>query len=89
MSQEELIDNLGTIARSGSKAFLSKLQTVSGEGASVAKDSIIGQFGVGFYAGFMVGKHISVTSQSYQAGSKPHLWTSEGAGEFEIKEEGE
>jgi TNF receptor-associated protein 1 len=86
MSKEELVDNLGTIARSGSKAFLNKLKGVAGDGAAGAKDSIIGQFGVGFYAGFMVGKRITVTSQSYVSGAQPHVWASEGTGEFDVTE---
>lgn len=86
MTKEELIDNLGTIARSGSKAFIAKMKSTSGEGATTAKDSIIGQFGVGFYAGFMVGNRISVDSQSAQPGQPSHTWTSEGTGEFEVEE---
>eukprot|EP00048_Salpingoeca_helianthica_P018186 m.241202 g.241202 ORF g.241202 m.241202 type:complete len:704 (+) comp24100_c0_seq1:72-2183(+) len=86
MSKEDLVDNLGTIARSGSKAFLNKLKTVSGEGVAGAKDSIIGQFGVGFYAGFMVGKRITVTSQAHTPDARPHVWASEGMGEFDVTE---
>lgn len=86
MTKEELIENLGTIARSGSKAFIAKMKTTAGEGASVAKDSIIGQFGVGFYAGFMVGNRIAVTSQSYEASAASHSWLSDGMGEFEVSE---
>lgn len=50
MTEDELIENLGTIARSGSKAFIENLSS-SGSGNSQAKENIIGQFGVGFYAG--------------------------------------
>jgi TNF receptor-associated protein 1 len=86
MTKEELIDNLGTIARSGSKAFIAKMKASSGDGAAQAKDSIIGQFGVGFYAGFMVGKEISVVSRSFEEGAVPYMWKSEGTGEYEIVE---
>ncbi len=57
MDRQELIDNLGTVARSGTRAFMSKL--------SEAKDGtgLIGQFGVGFYAAFMVADKIVVTSR--------------------------
>ena len=86
MTKDELIDNLGTIARSGSKAFIAKMKATGGEGATQAKDAIIGQFGVGFYAGFMVGNRITVESRSFQPEAAPHLWSSEGTGEFEVVE---
>ena len=76
MDRQELIDNLGTIARSGTRAFVSKL--------SEAKDGagLIGQFGVGFYSAFMVADRIEVVSR--RAGSpEAWAWTSSGAG-FEI-----
>ena len=57
MDRQELIDNLGTIARSGTKSFLSRL-TEAKDGAG-----LIGQFGVGFYAAFMVADRITVTSR--------------------------
>jgi TNF receptor-associated protein 1 len=64
MLQEEMIGNLGTIARSGSKAFM---QQVKEAGKVEAKD-IIGQFGVGFYSAFMVANKIEVFSRSSQPG---------------------
>jgi hypothetical protein len=79
MSKEQMIENLGTIARSGSKAFLQENQE---EGAV----DIIGKFGVGFYAAFMVASKISVTSRSADAGvdGPAHVWTSEGVGSYDI-----
>src|SRR5436309_8694279 len=77
MDRQELIDNLGTIARSGTKSFLSRL--------SEAKDgaNLIGQFGVGFYAAFMVAERIVVTSR--RAGSdQAWTWSSSGGSGFEI-----
>src|ERR1700736_5264848 len=77
MDRQELIDNLGTIARSGTKSFLSRL--------SEAKDGagLIGQFGVGFYAAFMVAERIVVSSR--RAGSSEvWSWSSSGGGGFEI-----
>src|SRR5690349_12080174 len=71
MDRQELIDNLGTVARSGTRAFMSKL--------SEAKDGtgLIGQFGVGFYSAFMVADRITVTSR--RAGSDAvWVWGSEG-----------
>jgi molecular chaperone HtpG len=77
MDRQELIDNLGTIARSGTRAFMSKL--------AEAKDGagLIGQFGVGFYSAFMVADRIEVLSR--RAGStEAWLWVSTGGAGFEI-----
>ena len=82
MTREELIENLGTIAKSGSKAFLEK---VKGEQAGSAADSIIGQFGVGFYSTFIVGSEVKVVSKSASC-AVPHLWVSDGSGNFEISD---
>ncbi|CAN5405616.1 molecular chaperone HtpG [soil metagenome] len=77
MSRQELIDNLGTIAKSGTKSFLSRL-TEAKDGAG-----LIGQFGVGFYAAFMVADRIVVTSR--RAGSdEAFIWSSSGGAGFEI-----
>src|ERR1700743_3409830 len=77
MDRQELIDNLGTIARSGTKSFLSKL-TEAKDGAG-----LIGQFGVGFYAAFMVADRIVVTSR--RAGTdQAWVWSSSGGSGFEI-----
>ncbi|PTW59081.1 molecular chaperone HtpG [Breoghania corrubedonensis] len=78
MSREELIDNLGTIARSGTRAFL--------EGLGEAKDgqSLIGQFGVGFYSAFMVAGEVDVVSRA--AGSnEAWTWRSDGQGSFTVE----
>ena len=78
MDRQELIDNLGTIARSGTRAFLERMQ----EGARGG--GLIGQFGVGFYAAFMVADHIDVTS--CKAGSKEAwVWRSDGMSGFSIE----
>ena len=78
MSKKDLKDNLGTIARSGTKNFLSKM---SGD---AKKDSnLIGQFGVGFYSCFMVADKVEVTSK--KAGQKQaHRWVSDGKSGYEI-----
>jgi molecular chaperone HtpG len=77
MDRQELIDNLGTIARSGTKSFLSRL-TEAKDGAG-----LIGQFGVGFYAAFMVADRIVVTSR--RAGTaEVWTWTSSGGNGFDI-----
>src|SRR6202046_1590205 len=77
MDRQELIDNLGTIARSGTKSFLSRL-TEARDGAG-----LIGQFGVGFYSAFMVADRIVVTSR--RAGTdQVWTWSSSGGSGFEI-----
>jgi molecular chaperone HtpG len=77
MDRQELIDNLGTIARSGTKSFLSRL-TEAKDGAG-----LIGQFGVGFYAAFMVADRIVVTSR--RAGTdQVWTWSSSGGNGFDI-----
>jgi molecular chaperone HtpG len=77
MDRQELIDNLGTIARSGTKAFVAKL--------AEAKDGagLIGQFGVGFYSAFMVAERIVVTSHRAGA-SEVWTWSSSGGSGFEV-----
>lgn len=76
MTKDELIENLGTIARSGSKAFVQRLQQVDGPGSSA--ENIIGQFGVGFYSAFMVADKVDVFTKSYLPGSQGYLWSSDG-----------
>jgi molecular chaperone HtpG len=77
MDRQELIDNLGTIARSGTRAFLSRLNEAK-DGAG-----LIGQFGVGFYSAFMVADRIVVTS--HRAGTEEvWTWSSSGGSGFEI-----
>jgi molecular chaperone HtpG len=79
MSRQDLIDNLGTIARSGTRAFGEKLAATKPED----RPGLIGQFGVGFYSAFMVADRVDVTSR--RAGSEEAFtWTSEGAGEFTL-----
>ncbi|KAI0238739.1 hypothetical protein L0F63_005626, partial [Massospora cicadina] len=84
LTEQELHENLGTIARSGSKKFVEQLE--GAEQASGAKDKIIGQFGVGFYSAFMVGRPIQVFTRSSTKGSKGYCWTSDGQGSYEIAE---
>lgn len=84
MTEEELNANLGTIASSGSKTFLEKLETENE--SSSTREKIIGQFGVGFYSAFMVGNQISVYTRSAKNGSKGYIWTSDGLGAYDIQE---
>merc|ERR1711871_278561 len=88
MSKEDLMSNLGTIARSGSKRFVESLA----EGSDATKSTdIIGQFGVGFYSSFMVSDTVSVESAPAQLSSesdkpKAMLWSSDGSGQYSIGE---
>lgn len=76
MSAEELASHLGTIARSGTEAFVEKAK---------GEVSLIGQFGIGFYAAFMVADRVEVTSRKAGSG-KSHLWSSDGLGSFTVSE---
>src|SRR6185437_7124254 len=80
MGRQEMIDNLGTIARSGTAAFVNQLS-----GDSKKDVGLIGQFGVGFYSAFMVSSEVEVVSR--KAGEEiAHRWVSNGKGEFTIEE---
>ncbi|PJB71108.1 MAG: molecular chaperone HtpG [Alphaproteobacteria bacterium CG_4_9_14_3_um_filter_47_13] len=82
MTREELIDNLGTIAKSGTAAMMKK---ISDGGTQKEKMSLIGQFGVGFYASFMVANKVTVISR--RAGDKQAwLWESDGKTGFTVRE---
>src|SRR3954467_15414789 len=81
LSQQEAIDNLGTIAKSGTREFMTRLS-----GDQRADAQLIGQFGVGFYSGFIVADRITVESR--RAGLPPEQgvrWASTGAGAFEVE----
>ena len=83
MSHDELIEALGTIARSGTKAFLDRIQEGKDRDKNREDASFIGQFGVGFYSAFMVADRVDVTSR--RAGSEEAFrWTSDGKGTFSI-----
>ncbi len=83
MTHEELIENLGTIARSGTEGFSQGLEEKDA-------DSLIGQFGVGFYAAFMLADTVEVRTRPYSSGDRDEeggwKWTSAGTGSFEIEE---
>ncbi len=81
MSHDELVKNLGTIAHSGTKAFL---QSVKESGGS--PQNMIGQFGVGFYSAFMVAEKVDVHSRAWHADSPELVWTSDGKSGYEIEE---
>ena len=83
MSRADMIESLGTIARSGTRAFMDMVEAAKGkEGAQ-----LIGQFGVGFYSAFMVAERVDVTSR--RAGSdEAWEWSSDGKGSYSIREAG-
>ncbi len=81
MTRTELVENLGTIAHSGSKAFLKAL----GEGAQ-KNANLIGQFGVGFYSAFMVAKSVKVYTHSWRTGEVGQVWESDGSGNYSVEE---
>ncbi|RTK92949.1 MAG: molecular chaperone HtpG [Rickettsiales bacterium] len=80
MNRDDLNNNLGTIARSGTQRFIEQLS-----GDSKKDNQLIGQFGVGFYSSFMIADQITVTSR--KAGEdKVYIWSSDGQGEYTIEE---
>jgi molecular chaperone HtpG len=80
MTREELVENLGTIAHSGSKAFLQALKE-----KGTTTENLIGQFGVGFYSAFMVASEVRVYTRSWQPEAQGWLWTSDGAGDYALE----
>ena len=82
MTKEELMNNLGTIARSGSKEFVEELSQKGGSAPNA--ENIIGQFGVGFYSSFIVADYVDVVSVGKDG--KTHCWSSDGSGSYEISE---
>ena len=81
MTRGELVENLGTIAHSGTKAFL---QSMKDSGNTPA--NMIGQFGVGFYSTFMVASEVKVFTRSWRENGEGLLWTSDGASGYSIEE---
>lgn len=82
MTEDELVENLGTIAHSGSKAFLEAVK----KGEEI-NSNLIGQFGVGFYSAFMVAKKVEVFTHNWKEDAKHLRWESDGSGSYEISEE--
>ncbi len=84
MNKDELMQNLGTIAQSGTKAFLEKLKE-SKEGSGITDKDLIGQFGVGFYSAFMVADTVTVVTR--KAGEEQaYKWESAGDGQYTLEE---
>ncbi|MHB8851994.1 MAG: molecular chaperone HtpG [Ignavibacteriaceae bacterium] len=81
MTKEELINNIGTIAKSGSAEFLKQLKDNKSD-----VNNIIGKFGVGFYSVFMVAEEVVIKTKSFQKDSPEVEWKSDGLGNYEIEE---
>ena len=79
MTRDEVIANIGTIAKSGTKDFLDKLR----ESTNAAAQELIGQFGVGFYSAFIVAEKVEIITRKFGTDSAVK-WTSDGAGEYEL-----
>jgi molecular chaperone HtpG len=81
MSRESIVENLGTIARSGTRAFVESLKQANAQN----RPELIGQFGVGFYASFMVAERVTVLSRMAGEKSDGVKWESDGQGEFTVE----
>lgn len=82
MTREEAVKNLGTIAHSGSRAFVEQLSAANADD----RPNLIGQFGVGFYSSFMVAREVEVETRSARPGEPGVRWKSKGAGVFTVEE---
>ncbi|MCB9452565.1 MAG: molecular chaperone HtpG [Anaerolineaceae bacterium] len=82
MTRDDLINNLGVIARSGAKAFIQAMKDSQNGGGA----DIIGQFGVGFYSVFMVADKIQITTRSYKPEEPAYVWESTGVATYTIEE---
>ncbi|MBD3410205.1 MAG: molecular chaperone HtpG [Ignavibacteriales bacterium] len=81
MTKEELISQVGTIAKSGAAEFVKRVEAENGDASSV-----IGKFGVGFYSVFMVADEAEIVSRSFKPDAKTARWVSDGEGEYEVFE---
>lgn len=81
MTKDEIVENIGTIAKSGTAQFLEQLKDSKADASN-----IIGKFGVGFYSVFMVAKDVVLKTKSFKKDSKPYQWKSDGLGSYEITE---
>ena len=84
MTREELVENLGTIAHSGTKAFLEKVKENGG-----ANENLIGKFGVGFFSVFMVADEVRFYTRTWHSEGESLCWTSDGNGSYTIEDAGE
>lgn len=85
MTADELVENLGTIARSGAREFIAAAQAVEQAGSERKLSDLIGQFGVGFYSAFMAAEWIRVTSRSFEPQAQAASWYSTGSDTFNVE----
>ncbi len=85
MTKMELINDLGTIAGSGTEKFIKKLKEMREEEEETIDLDIIGQFGIGFYSIYMVAKNVKVRTKSYLKEEEAYEWESDGTGKFKIR----
>ena len=83
MTHDELVENIGTIAKSGSKAFAAAIREAKESGQDPL--NLIGQFGVGFYSAFMAAKEVRVYTHSYKTEGENLVWISDGTGQYSIE----
>lgn len=86
MTEAEMVENLGTIAHSGSEEFMKSMAADAAKEGGAAPDAgnIIGRFGIGFYSVFMVADKVEVISKSAVSEEGPHIWVSDGTGSFSV-----
>lgn len=85
MTRDEVVENIGTIAKSGTKAFLEQLQKAKENNAELTDKEMIGQFGVGFYSAFMVAEKVTITTR--KAGTSEAVrWESTGDGSYTLED---
>ncbi|MFO8018053.1 MAG: molecular chaperone HtpG [Promethearchaeia archaeon] len=85
MTKKELINDLGTIASSGTEKFINKLKEMQEKEEEKVDLDIIGQFGIGFYSVFMVADNVKVRTKSYVKEEDAYEWESDGTGKFDVK----
>ena len=85
MTKDEVVENIGTIAKSGTKAFLEQLQKAKENNAELTDKEMVGQFGVGFYSAFMVAEKVTITTR--KAGTSEAVrWESTGDGSYTLED---
>ena len=84
MTEEEVVENLGTIARSGTDAFVKQFSALTADQKRDEAMDLIGQFGVGFYSVFMAAKRVDVQTRSMRKDAEPVLWRSSGEGSYTV-----
>ena len=82
MTEQEVIDNIGTIAQSGTRAFMQMLEEKGAKGEDIPE--LIGQFGVGFYSAFMVASEVTVITKKSGSDAPAVMWKSQGEGDYEL-----